>query len=219
MHYAANLDSGSNPQSSAFAQWWAATVFVDRAQRRMSRADVVLSVANKDGGAHVDASLPGDYASLSRGNSLGWTADGKPLPGRPELIAIRQIAHEVLKTLVPGYSRTQQDVQAVRREPEISRGKLRFFPGGEYFMMAIGGGPLAEGAHYNAVLVLNSITCGSVRAVIGRGVSEPITAPGEHSVVVQSGSSQERGIWGSFTDAVVDRISIRPTSSLRDGST
>ena len=68
-----------------------------------SRRAIVLAVANKDGGAHVDPSLDEAYAALTRGNSMNWktVAPGgaeADLPG-PHLATVRQIAHEVLTTL------------------------------------------------------------------------------------------------------------------------
>ena len=91
-----------------FESWWNASVFVDSSGRGLSRRDLVLTVANQDGGAHVDAALNAKYADLSRNNSLGWMySDGtrtEPLGG-PERAALRQIGHEVLKTLMPGYAK------------------------------------------------------------------------------------------------------------------
>jgi len=67
---------------------------------------LILTAANQDGGAHVDPALDEVYADLSERNSLAWIAnDGQgehPMEG-PEKVAIRQIAHEALKSLKPGY--------------------------------------------------------------------------------------------------------------------
>ncbi len=108
--YVAFLDdqfSGSVGQVD-FDTWWNASVFVDSKGRELTRKDLVLTVANQDGGAHVDPKLNGTYADLSRNNSLGWFyRDGtisEPIVG-PEKAAIRQICHEVLKTLLPGYAK------------------------------------------------------------------------------------------------------------------
>lgn len=108
--YVAFLDDSPHGEfkSSDFDSWWNAAVFVDSAGRTLSRRDLVLTVANQDGGAHVDASLNATYADLSRNNSLGWMySDGtrsEPLGG-PERAALRQIGHEVLKTLLPAYEK------------------------------------------------------------------------------------------------------------------
>lgn len=83
-------------------------VFRDAEGRDITRRGLVLAVANQDGGGHVDPTLKAAYAALSRQNSLGWrrVIDGKDEPaGPPHLDAVRQVAHEVLKTLIPNYSK------------------------------------------------------------------------------------------------------------------
>ncbi len=93
----------------AFDTWWEAPVFIDKERKSLSRKQIVLIAANQDGGAHVDPSLDDTYRKLAKENSLNnWAAVGngeaRPMDG-PERAAIRQIAHEVLKTLKPGYSK------------------------------------------------------------------------------------------------------------------
>jgi hypothetical protein len=109
--YVAFLDDAPHGQmrTTDFDTWWNSTVFIDSKGSELSRKGLVLAVANQDGGAHVDPSLNQTYADLSRNNSLGWVfSDGKttqPMEG-PERAAIRQIAHEFLKSLIPGYTKT-----------------------------------------------------------------------------------------------------------------
>lgn len=108
--YVACLDNVPHGKMRAveFDSWWTSTVFIDDNKNSLSRKGLVLAVANQDGGAHVDPLLNQVYADLSRNNSLGWVfSDGtiaQPLEG-PERAAIRQIAHEVLKSLIPGYTK------------------------------------------------------------------------------------------------------------------
>ncbi|MGT2508510.1 hypothetical protein [Cupriavidus basilensis] len=98
--------AGGGPYSGQedFTFWWTEPVLKDNAGRKMSRFDIVSHVANTDGGAHVDADLDEAYMALSRQNSLGWSFSSgdvvKALQGRPELACIRQIAHELLTTLL-----------------------------------------------------------------------------------------------------------------------
>jgi hypothetical protein len=74
----------------------------------MTRRELVLAVANQDGGAHVDPAL-GDaaYAAVSRDQSLGTITvtgpHGEPrtVDDSPALAAVRQIAYEVDETLRP----------------------------------------------------------------------------------------------------------------------
>src|SRR5258708_25334323 len=63
--------------------WWNQTVFVlpHGEDRRVSRRDIVLVAANKDGGAHVDTELTPQYESLKqRGGTLSsvvWNIGGE----------------------------------------------------------------------------------------------------------------------------------------------
>lgn len=108
--YVAFLDDrpGGQAAYTDFDTWWSTPVFVDYQGRALTRKDLVLTVANQDGGAHVDSELNGAYADLSRKNSLGWVySDGtksEPLGG-PEKAALRQICHEILKTFLPDYAK------------------------------------------------------------------------------------------------------------------
>ncbi len=107
--YIAPLDDVPPPliRKTIFDKWWTEAVFVDINRNSLSRRDLVLTSANQDGGAHVDPKLDKVYAELKR-NSLGWVAHesgtARPMEG-PERAAIRQVAHEVLKTLVPDYAK------------------------------------------------------------------------------------------------------------------
>lgn len=105
--YVAPLDQlppDSRPRYVSLDQWWSGVIFVDKAGHETTRRDLILAVANKDGGAHVDPVLDGKYASLSRRNSLAWRFIGPRGDVRlkgPEKSAVRQIAHEVLKSFNP----------------------------------------------------------------------------------------------------------------------
>jgi hypothetical protein len=88
-----------------FSQWWTRPVMVAIAgaeRRYYSRQNLVLNVAETDGGAHVDEGLDKIYNELSRQNGLGINAivkDKKYPLLYPELPCLRQIGHEVLLTL------------------------------------------------------------------------------------------------------------------------
>src|SRR5690606_35091366 len=95
-----------------FTTWWTMDIVKDGRGHLFSRSKLVLAVANKDGGAHVDPELDEDYAALSRRNSLGVVAveeensvgvgiggPGRPALGNPALAAVRQIAYEAEATL------------------------------------------------------------------------------------------------------------------------
>lgn len=102
------LDDVLKMQPIPFEDWWKASVFMDDQKATLSRRDLILTAADQDGGAHVDPKLNETYARLGKENSLGWIArdpEGpKPVLG-PERAAIRQVAHEVIKSLKPGYEK------------------------------------------------------------------------------------------------------------------
>lgn len=78
--------------------WWNEIIFDDK-KHFMSRKDVVLSVANQDGGAHVDPEFNESYSNITKRDSLGYLIDnkGSVIPtNNPIYASIRQIACEVL---------------------------------------------------------------------------------------------------------------------------
>lgn len=104
-------------QPIPFVDWWNDPVLKDNRGRTFCRRELVLNVADTDGGAHVDPELEEAYMAISRENSLGWvfrTGGGDAaLEGRPELACMRQIAHELLTTIhkfVPEFSQHAQPV-------------------------------------------------------------------------------------------------------------
>lgn len=102
------LDAASDKKDLTFEDWWNEVIIIDPEENKFFRKDIVLAIANQDGGAHVDPTLKSEYASLSRKNSLGrmMQKDGKwQALETPELATVRQIGHEVLKTLIKDYSK------------------------------------------------------------------------------------------------------------------
>jgi len=92
----------SPPRWIQFQDWWNNAVIKDEKGRTFNRRELILHVAETDGGAHVDPGLDEAYMALSRENSLGteFIANGVVLPPEnPALPCMRQIAHEVLETL------------------------------------------------------------------------------------------------------------------------
>jgi len=102
--YIPNLDGGACPvdKKVPFDDWWNKKVIKDQHGNTFSRKDLITSVCNKDGGAHIDGKLNEKYANLTRNNSLGFEYQledsGGPIPGI-ELASVRQIDYEVLKSL------------------------------------------------------------------------------------------------------------------------
>jgi hypothetical protein len=108
--YIAPLDdlppTKSKEKKVSFETWWRRNmVFKDNVGNTSNRRDIILAVADKEGGAHVDPKLDEAYANLTRFNSLAWrvhTGSEEKNMGNPVLPGIRQIAHEVIKTLKEG---------------------------------------------------------------------------------------------------------------------
>ncbi len=114
---------------SEFNKWWSHPVIVSAKgvdKTIFSRQNLILNVANTDGGAHVDPELEEVYAELSRMNSVGITVimgDKKYPMLYPEIPSLRQISHEVLLTLqekAPDYFIEQYDPN-IKIEPYGSR--------------------------------------------------------------------------------------------------
>lgn len=97
-----NLQKVAKPYMVPFAEWWDTVVIRDEEGKTFSRKEIILNIANKDGGAHVDPRLNKAYSMLSNGQTVGWQGvqGGKIENVRfIELATARQIAHEVLGSL------------------------------------------------------------------------------------------------------------------------
>ncbi|RVU35486.1 hypothetical protein EOE67_14035 [Rheinheimera riviphila] len=89
-----------------FNAWWEEVVFLTP-NASLTRQDLVLQMANKDGGAHVDAKVEEKYDrfrnSWVAGSSLVGIKSGtvRGYDNIPTYPAIRQIAFELLASLQP----------------------------------------------------------------------------------------------------------------------
>lgn len=103
--HAACVDAG---RRKPFADWW--TTAIVPASRpyeppplydAITRKSLVLTMANQDGGAHVDPELDVHYAAfLAKQHGVPFDmAASSPIDGSPALITMREIAFEVLLTL------------------------------------------------------------------------------------------------------------------------
>lgn len=106
--YIAMLDEATCLHWLPFDEWWnQESVFVDDSKATFTRKKLITTAANQDGGARVDPGLDEHYSRLSSGHSMGWVWSFGGMSGpvtEAAAAAIRQIAHEVLKTLIPVYS-------------------------------------------------------------------------------------------------------------------
>ena len=101
------LDDNPKAKKVDFDVRWNGIIFVDMNWDKFSRKDIVLFAANQDGWAHIDGKIREKNANLSRKNSLWvmiWNGkERKPMQGL-DYTAIRQITHELLKSLDEKYT-------------------------------------------------------------------------------------------------------------------
>lgn len=79
--------------------WWQEEVILtDNTGYDFTRKDVVLNIANKDGGGHVDSKVSIEYYNLKTGKTSGvvFNRNGVTYTFNPLIASIRQIAEEVL---------------------------------------------------------------------------------------------------------------------------
>lgn len=92
------LDRGHFKDFVPRDEWWNQLVYVNR-PLKVRRRDIILTAANKDGGAHVDPILTREYDELRLGT---WTAvahDGtESKVTQQQFIFLRQAAFEVLNS-------------------------------------------------------------------------------------------------------------------------
>lgn len=83
-----------------FDHWWTNTILTDGREQPWTRKELVLAMANKDGGAHVDQTLPDDYYHLTRDNAMRIRANTNPDIGNEVALAnMRQVAHELMRSI------------------------------------------------------------------------------------------------------------------------
>ena len=103
------------------AEWWNQEVAIPYTGRRVTRKEIVLDAANRDGGAHVDAKLSADYVALSsgRGPFVWYDSDGNETarwqPSGIQLVYLRQFAYELLES-----PELLHLTQAVEADPPIA---------------------------------------------------------------------------------------------------
>ena len=95
----------AQPRDAQFAPWWNTDVMRDSDSTLWSRKRMVLAIANKEGGAHIDPEQPVDVHAIEEENSMGWTYQDpikgdQPMSEGPLLPSIRQIAYELEHSIV-----------------------------------------------------------------------------------------------------------------------
>ncbi len=98
------LDRARTKKSVLFNDWWSNEIIFSLGKIVVTRRELALWAANKDGGAHVDASPDVDFERVKNGMDFTWTLewpDGSKhiLKCRDlELAALRQFGHDVLNS-------------------------------------------------------------------------------------------------------------------------
>lgn len=90
----------------AFDDWWSTEIVYLSKNRglQITRKDLVLGAANKDGGAHVDTALEPSHQSVLEGLEWSMTVNPTYAPSQQvrckhgHLAALRQIGYEVLNS-------------------------------------------------------------------------------------------------------------------------
>ena len=90
-----------------FDAWWRKPVIRVPSKFELTRADLILTMANQDGGAHVDPAVEARYYELTRNNAVGYTVvtpNGMFALPDIERASVRQIAQEVMVSIVANLS-------------------------------------------------------------------------------------------------------------------
>lgn len=102
--YFPQLGGGPISEFIPVSKWWGQVVMVLDGKHRISRRDIVLAAANKDGGAHVDDKLSADYVALAKDGAVGMfvyetlgARTEAPIQGA-HLVSLRQMAYEILSS-------------------------------------------------------------------------------------------------------------------------
>lgn len=99
------LDQGPGYRLMPLDRWWRQIVCVDN-RVKITRRDIALTAANKDGGAHVDPKLTPEYEGLQAGiwsifnpdNRVEGAVDHEARIPNTHFGYLRQMAFEVLKS-------------------------------------------------------------------------------------------------------------------------
>jgi len=100
--YYPQLGDGPINELVPVSKWWNQVVMVLDAKHRITRKNIVLAAANKDGGAHVDEKLTAEYAALANDGAVGSFVyesqkkrDEISIDGA-HLVSLRQMGFELL---------------------------------------------------------------------------------------------------------------------------
>lgn len=106
--FSAPLSDALRKHSIPFKNWWRQICISNGEKYKLSRADLILQLANKEGGSHIDPDVTLEYAELieRNGHWAFYVGDAEVEKNLITSSTMRQIAHEVLATLVEGYHKS-----------------------------------------------------------------------------------------------------------------
>ncbi len=86
-----------------FDIWWNEIILSDINKNLYTRKEIILFVANKYGGAHIDSNIPDYFYNLENNNTMGWTVqkDGQTFSAinSPLLGLVKTIGFDLLLSL------------------------------------------------------------------------------------------------------------------------
>ncbi|MGD1005240.1 MAG: hypothetical protein ABR887_07445 [Methanoregulaceae archaeon] len=109
----------------SFSDWWENNIIIrDSNGITYTRKKIVLTLANTDGGAHLDPKLDDDYLQLKKNKSFGWdikNPDGtiQQFDTPMAYATVRQITHEALNTFQKEFPDCPIYIPKERTESEI----------------------------------------------------------------------------------------------------
>jgi hypothetical protein len=98
-----NLSEGALKKKIPLDEWWNQIAFILDDSLKLTKRDIVLAATNKDGGAHVDSSIPPAYEALIKfGNTPSFTTPIGTYGGEQivnaHFTALRQMGYELLNS-------------------------------------------------------------------------------------------------------------------------
>jgi len=99
------LDDSIDNQWSSISHWWGKNAVVRFAKddHRLTRSQLILLVRDKQGGSHVDRDIHEIISRIQEDIDQGWVAESDgievPMEGSILVCSIRQIGHEVIRTI------------------------------------------------------------------------------------------------------------------------
>lgn len=104
-----------------FTKWWLDPIVVQPSGNSFSRSDLVGYVADQDGGVHVDPAIDAAFQEM-RTNAFTYS-NGRTTTEHVDRHAIRQIAHELCKSLRPNFRRSHRLIgdYAIFRVPSFRK--------------------------------------------------------------------------------------------------